>query len=104
MAHSFAGAFQQTSGIFEPGTEKKPDIHMCREGVHVAERCITDAGSRMTVVQEFADIASHAACNSETGSRDITKTLGLFFEPSVYFRIMPDGRFEAHQTERSFLH
>jgi len=51
VAHQPTSAFQQYVRVGNFGAAKEPDIHMIFEGIDLAERCVTYARGRMTVMQ-----------------------------------------------------
>ena len=61
VPHAFAGTFQKVGPVVERRTVEEADIHVSTEGGDVGKRGIFHAGSRMTVVQEFANVRSAAA-------------------------------------------
>ncbi len=70
VAHVLAGTFQQAHWIHEFGATEKSNIDMGVERVDIGEGGISDARSRVAVVQQFAYIISTIADHVEPMPRD----------------------------------
>ena len=104
MAHALARALENSSGIVEPGAEKKPDVNVRREGIDVAETSIADAGCGMAVVQEFADVVAEVPHEVEPGPRQAAELERRCLEPAVDGRVVFYGVFKPQQSDWRIVH
>jgi hypothetical protein len=90
VAHEFAGAFEDTGGIWKCGSLKKSDVYVRGENIDVRERHISQACDGAAIVHQFADLVAAAAHYLKPVLRDGTEVGGLFLQPCVDGGIMLD--------------
>ena len=56
MAHEFTCTFQQVLGVRQFSAQKESDIDMGRESIDIAERCLANACSRVTIMKQLSNI------------------------------------------------
>jgi hypothetical protein len=87
VPHELAGAFEKSVRIDELCAAEEADVDVGSEDIHISERRVADAGSRVAVVQEFADVVAAGAHDLEPAFRDRSKLASVRAHPELDRRI-----------------
>src|SRR5262245_12530912 len=98
MAHEFAGALQQAVRIRQRCTVKEPHVYVRVEYIDVAERRISQTGSRTAIVQKLADFVPAVSHYLKPLLRDGPQFTCMRFHPGIDSGIALGSAVESQQV------
>src|SRR6185503_10762863 len=90
MTHELAGALQQPGRIRQLAAAEETDVDVSRERIDVTECRVIDAGGRLVIMDQLADVVSAPSHDVEPCARDRRELVGLLVHPGIDRRISPN--------------
>jgi pimeloyl-ACP methyl ester carboxylesterase len=107
VAPALASSLQQPSRVFQQRAKEEADVDVILERVDIAKRAIADAGSRTSVVHQFAHVAATLPHACEPDFRERPQILPLRSEPGVDGRVVfhccREAKYVVHRVPASVV-
>src|SRR4029077_15429208 len=97
MTHELAGALQQAGRIRERCAMKEPHVYVRSECIDIAERRISQACNRTTVMQKLPDFVAALSHHLKPLMRDASQFTSMLFHPGIDGGIPLDSAIESQQ-------
>jgi len=98
VAHEFAGALQETSGIGQGCALEESDVDVRGEHVDIGEGGVSEAGDGAAVMEEFPDFVAAVAHDLKPVIRDGSQFAWMLAHPGIDGGIMLNRAVEAEES------